>query len=330
MKFRALRTYREGGRKESRWIEESLENLDAGEVVIRTRYAAINYKDARAVRGVGSVITRYPCIPGIEMSGTVVSSSVPAFREGDKVTVGGGRVFGMGHDGGYSEVVRAPAEWVAKIPEGFDEHDVVGMGIAAYTAAVAVEAMQHHGVTPDKGPILVTGATGGGSSFAIDMLAGLGYSVVASTGKSDAADYLRAIGASEVIGRDDIAPGDRPLEDQRWAGVIDAVGGKPLDQALRTMKQKGVVCPYGNAAGESFTTSIYPFILRQVVLAGVNANHTVPQRGRAWARMARGGDLRPKHVDRICKTITFDELPAHCARLIEAGEVGRAVVKIAA
>ena len=330
MRFRALRAFRDGGRRETRWVEASLDELDAGEVVIRTRYAAINYKDARAVRGVGSVLTRYPCIPGIEMSGTVVSSAVPAFREGDRVTVGGGRVFGMGHDGGYAELVRAPAAWVAKIPAGFDEYDVVGLGIAGYTAAVAVEAMQRHGVTPGHGPILVTGATGGCSSFAIDMLAGLGYAVVASTGKTDAADYLRAIGAAEVIGRDDIAPGDRPLEEQRWAGVIDAVGGKPLDQALRTMKQKGVVCPYGNAAGESFTTSIYPFILRQVVLAGVNANHTVPERGHAWARMARGGDLRPRHLQQICRTIAFDALPAHCARLIESGERGRAVVEVGA
>ena len=182
---------------------------------------------------------------------------------------------------------------------------------------------------PEKGhgPIAITGATGGCSSFAIDMLAGLGYTVVASTGKSAASEYLKAIGAAEVIGRDAIAASDKPLDEQRWAGAIDAVGGKPLQDLLRSMKKRGVVCSFGNAAGESFVSSIYPFILRSVALAGINANHPLPDRGSAWTRMARGGDLRPQHLDRICFEIPFAGLKDYCEEVIAGGIRGRAVVR---
>jgi len=309
-------------------VEQTLDDLDPGEVVINAKYAAVNYKDARAVSGAGNVVKRYPCIPGVEVSGAIASSTDPGLRPGDTVTVQGGQEFGIRHDGAYAEYVRAPASWVARIPEGFDEFDVVALGIGAYTAACAVEELMRRGITPDKGPIAVTGATGGCSSFAIDILDGLGYEVAASTGKPDAADYLKSIGAREVIGRDDICAGDKPLEKQRWAGAIDAVGGAPLDALLRSMKKRGVVCSFGNAAGETFTTSIYPFILRSVSLAGINANHPVATRGTAWTRMARGGDLRPKHLDKICFTIPFDKLRAHCDQLMAGGVRGRAVVKI--
>ena len=159
------------------------------------------------------------------------------------------------------------------------------------------------------------------------MLAGLGYRVVASTGKSTEHEYLRSIGAAEIVGRDGIAAGDQPLEEQRWAGAIDAVGGKPLDALLRSMKQRGVVCAFGNAAGETLSTSIYPFILRGVSLVGINGNHPVPERGSVWERMQKGGDLRPRHIDRIAYSIPFGELQAHCEKLIASGARGRAVVK---
>ena len=327
MTFKAIRLFQEGGARVSRMLEQSLDDLDAGEVVIESHYAAVNYKDARAVSGVGNVIKRFPCVPGIEVSGTVVSSTSPLFRSGDAVTVQGGQEFGIRHDGAYAERVRVPAAWVAPIPAGFDAYDVVALGIGAYTAAVAVEELIARGVKPAHGPIAVTGATGGCSSFAIDMLAGLGYTVVASTGKTAAADYLQAIGAAEVIGRDAIAASDKPLDEQRWAGAIDAVGGKPLQDLLRTMKKRGVVCSFGNAAGETFTSSIYPFILRSVALAGINANHPLPTRGSAWTRMARGGDLRPRHLDRICFEIPFAGLKDYCAEVIAGGIRGRAVVR---
>lgn len=329
MKFRAVRLYNEDGRRMSRMIEQTMDDLDPGNVVIKSQYAAVNYKDARAVTGVGKVISRYPCIPGVEVAGTVVESADPSFRAGDVVTVQGGRDFGMRRDGGYSEYVRVPAEWIGRVPEATDPFESVAMGLAAYTSALAVDELMVRGVRPDSGPILVTGGTGGSSSFAIDMLAGLGYHVVASTGKSAEHGYLRSIGAAEIVGRDGIAAGDKPLEDQRWAGAIDAVGGKPLDALLRSMKQRGVVCAFGNAAGESLNTSIYPFILRGVSLVGINGNHPVPERGSAWARMQKGGDLRPRHIGEIAYTIAFEDLQAHCEKLIASGVRGRAVVKFA-
>lgn len=327
MKFNAIRLFREGSARVSRMLEQTLDDLDPGEVVIKSQYAAVNYKDARAVSGAGNVIKRFPCVPGIEVSGIVVSSTHQAFREGDAVTVQGGQEFGIRHDGAYAETVRVPAAWVARIPEGFDAYDVVALGIGAYTSAVAVEELMRRGVTPDRGPIAVTGATGGCSSFAIDMLAAHGYTVVASTGKSSAANYLKSIGASEVIGRDAIATSDKPLDEQRWAGAIDATGGKPLQDLLRTMKKNGVVCSFGNAAGETFTSSIYPFILRSVSLAGINANHPLPARGSAWTRMARGGDLRPRHLEKICFQIPFAGLKDYCEEVIAGGIRGRAVVR---
>lgn len=331
MKFDALRLYRErAGEDEtrvSRVVAQTLDDLDPGEVVIKSQYAAVNYKDARAVTGAGNVIKRFPCVPGIEVSGTVVSSSHPAVQIGDAVTVQGGQEFGIRHDGAYARYVRVPAAWVARIPEGFDAWDVVALGIGAYTSALAVEELIRRGVTPDQGPIAVTGATGGCSSFAIDMLAGLGYTVVASTGKAGEAGYLKSIGAAEIIGRDGIANGDQPLQEQRWAGAIDAVGGEPLAALLSTMKKRGVVCSFGNAAGETFTSSIYPFILRSVSLAGINGNHPVASRGGAWTRMARGGDLRPKHLDRICFEIPFAGLKDYCEQLVAGGIRGRAVVR---
>lgn len=327
MKFKAIRSYSEGGKRVSRMVEQALDDLDPGEVVIRSDFAAVNYKDARAVTGVGNVISRFPCIPGVEVAGTVVASADPGFKPGDRVTVQGGRDFGMRRDGAYSEYVRVPAAWIGRVPEGSDGFAMVGMGLAAYTSAVAVDALMKHGVTPDRGPVVVTGGTGGSSSFAIDMLAGLGYEVVASTGKTSEQAYLKKLGASRVIGRDELTTGDKPLEEQLWAGAIDVVGGAPLDRLLRSMKKGGVACAFGNAAGETFTTSIYPFILRSVSLVGVNANHPVPARGDVWQRMMPGGDLHPKHVHDICYTIPFSQLQAHCDKLIAAGVRGRAVVK---
>ncbi|MEJ8836340.1 acrylyl-CoA reductase family protein [Ramlibacter sp. AN1133] len=326
MKFQAIRLYSEGGERKSRLVEQSLSDLDAGEVVIRSRYAAVNYKDARAVTGVGNVISRFPCVPGVEVVGTVVDPGGSGLREGELVTVQGGRDFGMRRDGAYSEYVRVPAEWVGRVPPGSDGFYIVGMGLAAYTSALAVDELLQRGIKPESGPVVVTGGTGGSSSFAIDMLAGLGFHVVASTGKATEHEYLKKLGAAQIIGREQIASGDKPLEDQRWAAAIDAVGGAPLDALLRSMKKRGVVCAFGNAAGEELKTSIYPFILRSVSLVGINGNHPVPERGDVWRRMMPGGDLHPRHIHDICYTIPFSQLLGHCERLIAGGVRGRAIV----
>ena len=325
MKFKAIRQYLEDGKRISRFVDQVIDDLDPGDVVIKTQYAAVNYKDARGVMGIGKVISRFPCIPGIEMAGVVTESASPAFKVGEVVTVQGGRDFGMRRDGAYSEYVRVPAAWVGRVPVGTNPFDVVAMGLAAYTSAVAVDEILWRVKTTD-GPILVTGGTGGSSSFAIDMLAGLGYEVVASTGKKSEEEYLKSIGAARVIGRDEIAGGDKPLEEQRWAGAIDAVGGAPLDAVLRSAKQHAVICAFGNAASETLTTSIYPFILRSVSLVGINGNHPVPERGEIWARMAKGGDLHPQHLHQIAYPIKFENLLEHCAKVMQAGIRGRAVV----
>jgi NADPH2:quinone reductase len=318
MQFKAIRQYLEDGKRISRFVDQSIDDLDPGDVVIKTQFAAVNYKDARGVMGIGKVIGRFPCIPGIEMAGIVSQSESPAFKVGDVVTVQGGRDFGMRRDGAYSEYVRVPAAWVGRVPVGTDPFEVVAMGLAAYTSAIAVDEILRRVKTTD-GPILVTGGTGGSSSFAIDMLAGLGYEVVASTGKKSEEEYLKSIGASSVIGRDEIAGGDKPLEEQRWAGAVDAVGGAPLDAVLRSAKKRAVICAFGNAASETLTTSIYPFILRSVSLVGINGNHPVPERGEIWARMAKGGDLHPKHLHQIA--FALQQCRALCQYDCKSGHV---------
>ncbi|MFN0305822.1 MAG: acryloyl-CoA reductase [Burkholderiales bacterium] len=324
-KFNAVRLFNENGQRLSREVVLDIDDLDPGDVVIKTRFAAVNFKDARAVSGEGNVIKRFPCIPGIEMSGVVASSAGTRFREGDRVTVQGGAEFGIRHDGAYAEYVRVPAAWVHPVTAEFDEFTTMALGIGAYTSSVAIERMIALGVTPKQGPIAVTGATGGCGSFAVDILAGLGFEVVAITGKASEADYLRSIGAARVIGRDEVASGPKPLEEQRWAGCIDTVGGAPLDAILRTLKKGGVVCAFGNAAGETFTTSIYPFILRGAMLVGINANHPVNARGTAWSRMAT--DMKPRHLDKIIQTIPFAQLKPYCERLIGGGARGRTVLR---
>lgn len=326
MKFQALRQFEEEGNRISRMLEQSIDDLSDGEVLIKSSFAAINYKDALAVSGSGKILANLPCIPGIEMSGTVVESGNSAFRPGDEVTVQGGRDFGMYRDGAYSEYVRVPGNWVAPLPAGIGLFEVVATGLAAYTSALAIEALIRQGVSPEKGEILVTGASGGSTSFAIDMLWGLGYEVVANTRKVDQTGYLKSIGASDVlIGA--ICENNKPLAKQRWAGAIDAVGGVPLDALLRTMKKHGVVCAFGNAAGESLSTSIYPFILREVALLGINGNDVVPERGSAWKRMGVDGDLRPRHLDKIAYTIPFSDLLTHCEKIVQGKARGRAVVQ---
>ncbi len=324
-KFKAVRLFQEDGRRVSREVLQDIDDLDPGDVVIKTRFAAVNFKDARAVSGAGNVVKRFPCIPGIEMSGVVASCVDGRFRAGDRVTVQGGAEFGIRHDGAFAEYVRVPAAWVHPVTADFDEFTTMALGIGAYTSSVAIERMMALGVTPNDGPIAVTGATGGCGSFAVDILAGLGFEVVAITGKANEADYLRSIGAARVIGRDEIAAGPKPLEGQRWAGCIDTVGGAPLDAVLRSLKKGGVVCAFGNAAGETFTTSIYPFILRSAMLIGINANHPVNQRGTAWSRLAT--DMKPRHLDRIIETIPFARLKPYCEQLIAGGARGRTVVR---
>ena len=322
--FKAMRVYQEDGRVASRIVTATVEELDAGEVVIKTSYASVNYKDALAITGKGRIVERFPCIAGIDMSGTVESSADARFKPGDAVTMHGGGL-GVKRDGGLSGCVRVPADMVIPLPAGLSSFEVSALGVAGYTTAIGVMLCELNGMEPGNGKVLVNGATGGCASIAIDILANKGYHVVALTGKESSFDYLRSLGAAEVISRHGLEMGRRPLEKMQWAAAFDSVGGEQLSWLTRSMQKDGVIASFGNAGGAEFCTSVFPFILRGVRLIGVNSDNPPEFRGQVWARL--GTDLHPRYLDRIAHVISIEELPAHCARLVEGGYVGRALVK---
>jgi acrylyl-CoA reductase (NADPH) len=325
----AIRAYRvfEGGKfGTGRFGSIDDRELDAGNVVIRSLFASVNYKDALTALGRAKIVNRFPCTGGIDVCGEVIESGDARFKPGDLVVAHG---FGIGadHDGGYQAVNRFPGEWLVKVPKGLTAFETAALGVAGYTAALSVDLMELNGLRPGNGKVLVNGATGGAASTAIDLLAGLGYEVVALSGKPEAADYLRALGAAEVIDRKSYEFGTRPLEKPLWQGAVDSVGGEQLGWLARTMQVDGVIAAFGNAGGVEFKGSVLPYILRGVRLIGVNANSPMPLRTRIWDRLA--GDLKPRHFDRIARRIRFDDLPQAFDDLIEAKVVGRMVVDFA-
>ncbi len=324
--FRAYRIFEESGKSQGRFVELSLADLDPGEVVIRTHYSGVNYKDALATTGAGKVIRRFPCVGGVDVSGVVESSQDARFKAGDAVLVTGYDM-GVAHDGGFAEYVRVPADWVVPLPQGLSLFEAMALGTAGFTAALAIHRLEQNELTPEKGKVIVTGATGGVGSLAIRMLSRLGYHVVALTGKTAEQDYLRALGASEILLRSEIDfAGKRPLEKMQWAGALDAVGGDTLAWLARTMQQDGAIASFGNAGGIELHTTVFPFILRGVKLLGVDSAATaMPLRRQVWQRLA--GELRPEPLEQIAHRITLTELPAACARMIGGGSHGRSVVE---
>ncbi len=272
------------------------DQLDPGDVVVRLGYASVNYKDALAATGKGKIIRRFPCIGGIDATGVVVSSEDSRFSAGDSVIVHS-HGFGVSHHGGYAARARVPAGWVSRIPDGLTPLEAITIGVAGYTAALAIDLMLLNGLAPDHGEVLVNGATGGVASIAIDLLSQRGFHVVAVTRKPAQAEYLRELGAAEVIASDDLPAATRPLESARWAGAVDSLGGAPLGALTRTMTKDGIIASIGNAAGLELNTSVMPFILRGVRLIGVNSDNEPPLREHVWQRLA--SDLRPRHLDRI-------------------------------
>ncbi|MEQ1916929.1 MAG: YhdH/YhfP family quinone oxidoreductase, partial [Gallionella sp.] len=246
--FKAYRIFEEGGKSAGRFVDLTLDELDQGEVVIDTHYSSVNYKDALAATGAGKVIRRFPCVGGIDVSGVVASSSDARFKAGDEVLVTGYDM-GVAHDGGYAEKVRVPADWVVHLPKGMTLFEAMALGTAGYTAGLAIHRMEQNDLRPESGKVIVTGATGGVSSLAIQMLAQLGYKVTALTGKESEHDYLKSLGASEVLSRKDLVMGTRPMEKALWAGAMDSVGGETLAWLTRTMQQDGCIASYGNAGG---------------------------------------------------------------------------------
>ena len=307
----------------------SADQLDAGEVTIRVHYSSINYKDALAATGAGKIIRRFPCVGGIDLCGEVVDSADARFRPGDKVIATSFDI-GVAHHGGYAEYARVPAGWVVPLPAGLDLFEAMALGTAGFTAALGIVRMEDNGLAPANGPVVVTGATGGVGALAIDMLAQLGYHVVALTGKEAEADYLKMLGAAEILPRSSIDFDTvRPLEAARWAGAVDNVGGQILHWVLATMKQAGTVASIGNAASFNIDTTVFPLILRGVSLLGVDSGYMgFPTRLRVWERLAT--DLKPRHLAAITRTIDFDALPGAFDDFIHGRVKGRTVVRIGA
>ena len=305
----------------------SIDDLSEGEVIIKVAYSGINYKDALAATGKGRILRKYPLVGGIDLSGVVVSSQDPNFSSGDKVLVCGAQLSEL-YDGGYSEYARVKASSVVALPVGLSLRDVMAIGTAGYTAAIAITRMEDNGQTPETGPIVVTGATGGVGSFAIHMLANLGYDVVAFTGKSQQADYLTTLGATSLLNRHQITMGTKPLETMQWGGAIDSVGGDTLAWLTRTTKIWGNIAAIGLAGGHQLETTVMPFILRGVSLLGINSvEMPIAVRTKAWQRLAT--DLKPTKLDLIApNTIAFNNLAPAFTSYIDGDVVGRTVVEI--
>ncbi|HXZ59276.1 MAG TPA: oxidoreductase [Steroidobacteraceae bacterium] len=325
--FKAFRIHSEGGKIAARFEQLTLEDLGAGEVVIRVACSDINYKDALAATGAGRILRRYPLVGGIDLAGTVESSSDARFKAGEAVLVTGCGLSET-HDGGYAQFARVPADWVIPMPAGLDATTAMSLGTAGFTAALAIHRMEQNGQTPQGGPVVVTGATGGVGSVAIDMLATRGYRVIAVSGKPDAADYLKALGAAEVLDRRSLDLGSRPLEAARFAGAIDNLGGEVLTWLTRTVDFWGNIASIGLASSPELKTTVMPFILRGVALLGINSSATRREwRLAVWQRIAT--DLRPRQLARIVtRTIGFDELPQAFPDYIAGRVTGRTLVRI--
>ncbi len=327
-KFSAFRIFEENGKTTARFVTLTLNDLDRGEVVIRTHFSGVNYKDTLAATGAGKVIRRFPCVGGVDAAGIVESSSDARFKAGDEVLVTGYDM-GVTHDGGFAEYVRVPADWVVPLPQGLTLFEAMALGTAGFTAALAIYRLEQNELSPEKGKVIVTGATGGVGSLAIQMLSQLGYHVVAMTGKDSEHAYLKALGASEILPRSEIdLKSQRPLERPQWAGALDSVGGDTLAWLTRTMQQNGAIASFGNAGGVELHTTVFPFILRGVKLLGVDSAATaMPLRKLMWQRLA--GELKPRQLTQLAYTVPFARLPEVFPRMLHGETRGRAVVQIA-
>ena len=327
--FRAFRAHEIEGRVDARFEDIGLDDLAEGDVVIRGHYSSINYKDALAATGAGKIMRRFPLVGGIDVAGEVVISEDERYQAGDLVLVTGCGL-GEDHDGGYAEYTRVKGDWVIPIPEGLDPASVMRLGTAGFTAALAIHRMEHNGLSPEKGPVIVTGATGGVGSLAVDMLAGRGYEVAALTGKREAEDFLRTIGAAEILVRGEFEMGRRPLERARWAGAVDNLGGETLAWITRTMDFWGSVACIGLAESHKLETTVMPFILRGVNLLGVNSVATPRKlRLQVWDRLAT--ELKPRHLETIgSRTIAFDALPGAFEDFLAGRVRGRTLVDLRA
>ncbi len=326
--FRAFVAEKTDGGVRRQLRELRAADLPDGEVTVRVAYSSVNYKDALATIPDGKVARSSPLVPGVDLAGEVVDSRTDDVHVGDRVIVGGHEL-GVSHHGGYAEYARVPTEWVVPLPEGLSTRQAMALGTAGWTAALCVHLLETWGLEPGAGPVLVTGATGGVGSIAVGILGTRGYEVVASTGKRDAHDYLRRLGATRVVDRGETsADSDRPLESQRWAGAVDAVGGATLAFILRTLRVGGAVAACGNTGGAKLETTVLPFILRGVALLGADSMHCRHElRTRLWQRLA--GDYRPPGLDDlVASEVGLEELEAVLDEILAGGVRGRTIVRL--
>ncbi len=307
-------------------LEES--RLPEGDVTIAVQYSTLNYKDGMILKGLGRLVRAYPHVPGIDFAGTVVESNHPSWKQGDEAILTGWRV-GETRWGGYAERARVKGDWLVKLPAGLTAKRAMAIGTAGFTSMLCVMELEKNGIGPASGDVLVTGAAGGVGSVAVAILATLGYKVVASTGRvAEESDYLRALGASEIIDRATIAtPSGKPLDTERWAGCVDAVGGSTLATVLPQIKYRGCVAACGLAGGTKLETSVIPFLLRGVRLIGIDSVMCpVEIRREAWQRLAR--DLPVDRLDTATKTVRLEELPTLAGDILAGKVRGRVVVAI--
>jgi len=301
--------------------------LPAGDVTVDIQYSTLNYKDGMILKGLGRLVRQYPHVPGVDFAGKISASSAPGWKVGEDVILTGWRV-GETHWGGYAQKARVKSDWLVKLPPGMSAKNAMAVGTAGFTAMLAVMALQQHGVTPDRGEVLVTGAAGGVGSVAVALLSRLGYSVAASTGRPDTHDYLHGLGAKTIVDRVSLAnlPA-RPLESERWAGCVDAVGGATLSNVLASLKHRGSVASCGLAGGNKLETTVIPFLLRGVNLLGIDSvNSPRLERESAWGRLAL--ELDAQALERITSLISLGDLPSKAGDILAGKVRGRVVVDV--
>jgi putative YhdH/YhfP family quinone oxidoreductase len=310
------------------FVETTLDQLDPGDVTVRVAYSSVNYKDALAATGKGKILRRPSAIGGIDFAGTVISSTDPRYKKGDAVLTTSGEYVGVSHDGGYSPYARVKGDWIVKLPQGLSLWEAMAYGTAGYTAGIAMVRMEHEGLKPANGPVIVNGATGGVGSIIVAMLAKTGYHVVALTGKESESDWLKKLGAKEIMLRQNLdLKKIRPLDKATWAGAVDNLGGEILSWMASTMKENGVIASIGLAASATFNTTVMPFILRGVRLLGINSGDSANDvRDLVWRRLA--SDLKPPLLKEMCRTIPFRELPGVFDDFINARVNRRIVVDL--
>ena len=326
--FSALVLHEEGGKVVPRLESVEDERLPAGDVTVRVEYSTLNYKDGMILEGQGRLVRQYPHVPGIDFAGTVERSDSADFKPGDPVILTGWRV-GEANWGGYAEKARVKAEWLVRRPDGLSARQTMAIGTAGFTAMLAVIALERHGLTPDAGEVLVTGAAGGVGSVAVSLLAALGYRVAAATGRPELRDYLQGIGAAALVERAALTEKPaRPLDRERWAGAVDAVGGNTLATILTQLKYRASVAACGLAGGSDLPATVIPFLLRGVNLLGIDSVMCPrAERVEAWSRLAR--DLPLDRLDQLTQIVPLADVPALAPRILKGEIRGRVVIDLA-